>query len=150
MISKKSKYALKALSILTEEYGRHRPVLISDLAKRGRVPKKFLELILLELKNNGVLQSKMGKGGGYSLVRPPHQIMLGSVMRILEGPLSPLPCLSQTSYQKCDDCEDENTCSIRMVMKELHRATVSILDNTSLQDMVDGVKNLQTAGMYCI
>lgn len=150
MITKKSKYALKALSILTEEYSRHRPVLISDLAKRGRMPKKFLEVILLELKNNGVLQSKMGKGGGYSLVRPPDQIMLSSVMRILEGPLSPLPCLSQTSYQKCDDCEDENTCSIRMVMKELHRATVTILDGTSLQDMIDGVKNLQAAGMYSI
>ena len=90
MLSKKSKYALKALIVLAKEYGQG-PVLISDIAQREDIPRKFLELILLELKNQGILQSKKGKGGGYFLGRPPHQVSVGHVIRVLEGPLAPLP-----------------------------------------------------------
>src|SRR3989338_475506 len=112
MISNKTKYALKALVALAEDYVDNQPTLISDLARKEHVPKKFLELILLELKNRGILQSKKGKGGGYFLAKTPDDIKLGTVMRILEGPLAPLPCLSKTAYKKCDDCEDESTCNI--------------------------------------
>ncbi len=150
MISKKTKYALKALVALAEDYGRHQPLLISALAKKEKIPQKFLEVILLELKNYGMLQSKKGKGGGYSLARSPERIQLGNVMRVLEGPLAPLPCLSQTAYQKCDDCRDEETCAVRIAMKDLQEATAKILDRTNLQDMIERVKNQTSASMYFI
>ncbi len=137
MITKKAKYALKALLELEAAYAAKKPVLIAELAQRGRIPKKFLELILLELKNNGVLESRKGKGGGYMLAKPPAQIMLGSIMRIIDGPLAPLPCLSQTAYRRCDECVDEATCSIRMVLKDLHDYQVKLLDNTSLECMAE-------------
>src|SRR5437868_1625564 len=117
MISKKTKYALKALMILAEEYSQQKPLLISRLATEGRIPKKFLETILLDLKNHGVLQSKMGKGGGYQLAKAPEAIKVGTVMRTIEGPLSPLPCLSQTAYRRCEECEDEEHCPIRLGFK---------------------------------
>jgi len=137
MISKKSKYAVKALLVLAENYPNKRPTLISDLAEKGRIPKKFLELILLDLKNEGLLFSKKGKGGGYLLARKPGLVKLSGIIRILEGTLSPLPCLSQRSYRKCEECADEETCPIRMVMSEVREATVKILDGTSLQDMLE-------------
>lgn len=133
MITKKTKYALKALIELAQAYPARKPVLIADLAERGRIPKKFLELILLELKNKGVLQSKKGKGGGYLLAQAPAQIMLGSVMRMLDGPLAPLPCLSQTAYSRCEECVDEATCGIRLVLKEVHDHQLKVLENTSLE-----------------
>ena len=135
MITKKAKYALKALLELTASYENKRPVLIADLAKRGRIPKKFLELILLELKNKGILESRKGKGGGYLLAKPPASVMLGPVLRIIDGPLAPLPCLSQTAYRRCDECEDEATCGIRMVLKEVHDHQLDVLDHTSLEGM---------------
>lgn len=137
MITKKSKYALKALSELTRQYSKQNPILISDLAEKGRIPKKFLEGILLELKNNGILVSKKGKGGGYILAKNPNLISVGNIIRILEGTLSPLPCLSQRSYKRCEECVDETTCSIRSIMKEVREATVSILDGTTLQEMLE-------------
>ena len=137
MISKKCKYGLKALLILGEEYSHKKPILISYLVQKERIPRKFLEFILLELKNSGFLQSKMGKGGGYFLAKPPAKISLGAVIRTLDGPLAPVPCLSQTAYRKCEECRDEATCPIRAVFKEVREATVKILDGTSLQDMLD-------------
>ena len=150
MLSKKTKYALKALVVLADEYEKKEPVLISSLAKRERIPKKFLEVILLELKNYGVLQSKKGKGGGYFLAKPPGTIKLGTVMRVLEGPLSPLPCLSQTSYQKCAECVDEETCHVRLIMKDVYEATVKFLDSATLQDMAERPKRAQLVPMYFI
>jgi Rrf2 family protein len=135
MLSKKAKYALRALLALAKENG-HGPVLISDLAERESIPKKFLELILLELKKQGILQSKKGKGGGYFLGKAPEAINLGDVIRVLDGPLAPLPCVSQTAYMKCDECEDETTCGIRIVMKEVRDATARILDGTNLADVL--------------
>src|SRR3990167_5861770 len=110
MITKRTKYALKALEELAHNYPSARPLFISALAKTGRIPKKFLELILLDLKNKRILDSKKGKGGGYLLAKRPDQIKLGEVLRILEGPLAPLPCLSVTAYRKCDECTNEATC----------------------------------------
>lgn len=138
MLSKKAKYALRALLALAKENG-HGPVLISDLAQREGIPKKFLELILLELKKHGILRSKKGKGGGYFLGKAPEAINLGYVIRVLDGPLAPLPCVSRTAYLKCEECEDETTCGIRMVMKEVRDATARILDGTSLADVLERV-----------
>lgn len=136
MLSKKMKYALKALIFLARE-GAEKPVLISDIAEKEGIPKKFLEAILLELKNKGVLESRKGKGGGYLLGKIPKEIKLGEVMRALDGPIAPLPCLSRTAYAKCDECEDEKTCGIRLIMKEVYEANIKILDSTSLADILD-------------
>ncbi len=137
MISKKTKYGLKALLTLAEEYNLHRPILISELAGKGNIPKKFLELILLDLKRSGLLHSKKGKGGGYFLAKGPAEINLAQVVRTLEGTLSPLPCLSSQSYRRCEECVDEATCRVRMIMGEVREATVKILEQTSLQDMME-------------
>jgi len=131
MLTRKSKYGLKALLVLAEEMDRG-PMLISELADRHRMPKKFLEAILLDLKRHGLLHSKKGKGGGYFLSRDPSQITLGQVIRILDGPLALIPCVSQTAYVKCEECIDEETCGIRLAMKDVRDATAKILDNTSL------------------
>ena len=139
MLAQKSKYALRALLVLAKEYGQG-PVLISDIAHREALPQKFLELILLELRNHGILGSKKGKGGGYFLARRPELVHLGEVLRVLEGPLAPLPCVSKTAYVRCADCRDERTCGIRMVMKDVRDATARILDQTSLADVLKRVE----------
>ncbi len=136
MISKKTKYGLKAMIYLAKVYDQG-PILIADLAREERIPKKFLELILLTLKNNGVLQSRKGKGGGYYLGKPPKEISLGKLVRILDGPLAPVPCVSETAYAKCDECVDEKTCGIRLVMKDVRDAIAEILDGTSLADVLE-------------
>jgi Rrf2 family protein len=135
MLSHKSKYALKALTVLSEEYGNG-PLLISDIAKREGIPRRFLEIILLELKMHGFLRSKKGKGGGYELSKPPAQISVGKVMRTLEGPLAPLPCVSKTAYERCKECPDESTCAVRILMKQVRDATAAILDSTSFEDVI--------------
>jgi Rrf2 family protein len=139
MLAQKSKYALRALLVLAKEYGQG-PVLISDIAHREALPQKFLELILLELRNHGILGSKKGKGGGYFLARRPELVHLGEVLRVLEGPLAPLPCVSKTAYVRCVECRDERTCGIRMVMKDVRDATARILDQTSLADILKRVE----------
>ena len=108
--------------------------MISAIAQSERIPQKFLEQILLDLKNNGILQSKKGKGGGYFLGRPAQEIMLGKVIRIFDGPLAPVSCVSQTAYRKCEECRDDTCCGIRMVMKDVREAISNILDKTSLAD----------------
>lgn len=135
MLTKKSKYALKALIRLGEERGRG-PILISELATCDDIPKKFLEIILLELKHHGIVASKKGKGGGYQLSKPPEQITIARVVRLIDGPLALTPCVSQIAYAKCDECKDEKTCAIRMVMQEVRDATANILDQTTLADMI--------------
>jgi Rrf2 family protein len=139
MLAQKSKYALRALLVLAKEYGQG-PVLISDIAHREALPHKFLELILLELRNHGILGSKKGKGGGYFLARRPELVHLGEVLRVLEGPLAPIPCVSKTAYVRCAECRDERTCGIRMVMKDVRDATARILDQTSLADILKRVE----------
>ena len=131
MLSKKSKYGLKALLELAAESGQ-RPVQASELAERQGLPRKFLEAILLELKRHGLLHSKKGRGGGYVLTRKPGDITIGQVIRVLDGPLALTPCVSRTAYRRCDECLDEETCGIRLAMKEVRDATAHILDNTTL------------------
>jgi Rrf2 family protein len=135
MLSHKSKYALKALIALSEEYGNG-PLLISEIARRQGIPRRFLEIILLELKMQGFLRSKKGKGGGYELSRSPAQISVGKVMRTLEGPIAPLPCVSKIAYERCKDCPDEASCAVRILMKEVRDATAAILDSTTFADVI--------------
>ncbi|MBI1852269.1 MAG: Rrf2 family transcriptional regulator [Planctomycetes bacterium] len=142
MLSKKAKYALKALLVLAREQG-HGPILIGDLALREGIPKKFLEMILLELKNHGLLQSKKGKGGGYFLAKPAEQIFFGEVVRILDGPLAPIPCVSQMAYMTCEECQDEESCGVRLVMKQVRDAIAEILDGTSLADAAKRVERVR-------
>lgn len=135
MLSQKAKYGLKALLALAREQGRG-PVHTSAIAKSEAIPHKFLESILLQLRNRGIVRSKKGKGGGYRLLRAPEEITYGEVIRILDGPLAPVPCASVTAYVKCTDCPDENACGVRLVMKSVRDATAGILDHTTLADVL--------------
>ena len=134
MLSKKSKYGLKALLVLGQEAG-HGPVLVSDISQREAIPQKFLEAILLELKRHGIVESKKGRGGGYFLRRRPADITFGEVIRVLDGPLAAVSCVSQTAYMTCAECIDEETCGVRLAMKEVRDATARILDHRTLADV---------------
>ena len=140
MLSKKTKYALKAMQYLARRRSEG-PVLIAEIAEREGIPQKFLEAILLELKKEGFLESRKGKGGGYFLARPPEGITLGAVVRKMEGPLALLPCVSQMFYRRCEECTDERTCGLRMVMKDVRDRTAEILDTTTLADVEVRVQN---------
>jgi len=133
-LSRKARYALRALYALAADEAR-RPTLIADLAEKERIPRKFLEAILLELRNAGILYSKKGKGGGYALARPPEQVTLGQVIRVVDGPLAPIPCVSERAYVRCEECASEAHCGTRMVMKEVRDAIAKILDGTTLADV---------------
>lgn len=135
MLSKKTKYGLNALIYLAKKHNQG-PVLIADLAKKERIPQKFLEAILLDLKKNGLLESKKGKGGGYALSRNPSDIKMGQIIRVLDGPLATVGCVSQTAYHKCEECREESCCGIRLVMKDVRDAIANILDKTSLEDVI--------------
>ena len=135
MLSNKAKYGVRALIHMAMRTGKGR-IVIKDIASKERIPQKFLEAILLELKSAGILQSKPGRGGGYYLHRPPESINLGRVIRLIDGPLAPIPCVSQTAYASCKDCLDEQRCVIRGVMKKVRDATAKILDDTTLADLV--------------
>ncbi len=131
MLSKKAKYALKALLFLLKNEDRG-TILIAEISEQERIPKKFLEQILLELKKQGILQSKRGKEGGYFLGKPADEIGIGQVVRIIDGPLAPIPCVSKMAYRRCDECIDEKTCEIRNLFLQVRDATIEILDNTTL------------------
>jgi Rrf2 family protein len=133
-LSRKARYALRALYALAADEARG-PVLIAELAEREKIPRKFLEAILLELKNAGVLRSKKGKGGGYALARPSERITIGEVVRVIDGPLAPIPCASERNFVRCEECTDEATCGTRQVMKKVRDAIAAILDTTTLADV---------------
>jgi Rrf2 family protein len=137
MLSQKTKYALRALLMLAEGPPEEL-VLIQDIADRQKVPRKFLELILLELKRHGFVHSQRGRSGGYLLARPAGSISFGQVVRAMDGPIAPLPCASVTGYRRCADCVDERTCAIRKVMRSVRDAMAEILDRTTLADALDG------------
>lgn len=131
MLSKKTKYGLKALGYLAKT-PIHEPVPISEIATEERISQKFLESILLILRKNGYLASKKGKGGGYYLIKSAEEIKISSVIRVLEGPLAMLPCVSLNYYEKCDDCVDENSCALNRLMAEVRDSTLAILENKTL------------------
>lgn len=114
-------------------------VQIKDIAEREKIPAKFLEQILLTLKNAGLLHSKMGIGGGYYLAKPASDINLGQIVRILDGPLAPINCVSQSAYEPCG-CPDEQTCGLRLVMLDVRNAIAQILDQTTLADVTKRIE----------
>ena len=129
----KTKYGLKALSYLAKQE-LNVPVLISDISESESISKKFLESILLTLKKNGILASKKGKGGGYYLLKKPKEIKISTIIRILEGPIAMLPCVSLNYYEKCEDCKSEDQCSLNRLMVEVRDSTLKILENKTLED----------------
>jgi Rrf2 family protein len=144
VLTRKSKYGLKALLILAREYERG-PVLASELAAREAIPEKFLQGILLDLRRRGIVSSKRGQGGGYQLARDPSSVNFGEVIRALEGPLALTPCVSQTAYHRCEECPDEWTCGVRLVMKSVRDETARILEGASLAKVNRAVERLPKA-----
>lgn len=135
IVSKKTRYAMLALTRLAKEYGNG-AILISDIAKSEKIPQRFLENILLELKKQGFLGSKLGKTGGYYLLKNPKDIALSEIIRHFEGTVALLPCVSERAYQACEFCKDENTCKIRKVFKEVRDASFEIFKKATLDTLI--------------
>lgn len=135
MLSKKTQYALKALGYLAARYGKG-PVLISEISNNKKIPIKFLETILLELKQNHILDSKKGKGGGYYLLQSPKKTTLAQAIRVVGGPIALLPCVSINFYEKCSDC-DQATCGLNKAMLLTRDATLRILEKKTLVELID-------------
>jgi Rrf2 family protein len=137
-ISKRTQYGLKAMLALGRKY-REGPILIGTLAREEAIPIKFLEAILLDMKGRGLLDSKMGRKGGYFLNRPPSGITIGSIIRVIEGPLAPLPCASETAFKPCEECQDVENCGTRIIMRRVRDAISDVLDRTTLADLIKQV-----------
>lgn len=137
-LSKRGEYGLRAMVDLATYEKETGLVQIREIAQREQIPAKFLEQILLTLKNAGLLNSKMGVGGGYYLARPPEQITMGHIIRVLDGPLAPIRCVSQMAYEPCG-CPSEETCGLRLVMYDVRAAIANVLDRTSLADVIQRV-----------
>jgi Rrf2 family protein len=135
ILSKKTRYAIVALSRLAKEYGNG-PIQIKDISVNEKIPQSFLENILLELRKIGILGSQLGKSGGYYLLRKPSEVNLADIIDHFEGTLSLLYCVSEKSYRPCEFCKDEMTCQIRMVFKEVHDKTMSILKGATLETLI--------------
>ena len=137
-LSKRGEYGLRAMIILAHAYKESPDMMVQirEISEQDKIPGKYLEQILLALKNAGMLQSRMGIGGGYYLARQPQDISLGQIVRVLDGPLAPIRCVSQMAYEACG-CPDERTCGLRMVMGDVRNAIADILDNTSLENVIE-------------
>jgi Rrf2 family protein len=133
MLTQRSRYALRAMLLLART-DRATPLPISRIAGDAAVPRKFLEIIFADLKHAGLIVAHRGKAGGYRLAMPPHLISFGDIIRVIEGPLALVPCVSRTAYRRCEDCVDESTCAIRRAMLVVRDDTARILDGTSLAD----------------
>jgi len=137
MLTQKMKYALKALMVLADEKeGQGSALRIEEIAKRAGVPKRFLEHILLEIRNAGILASTRGRTGGYLLVQDPVNVSLSELLRLIDGPMAPLPCLSRRHYARCEDCTDEEACRIRRVFAEVFWGYLVLIESLTLADMV--------------
>jgi Rrf2 family protein len=137
MITQKAKYAFKALFHLAEQPAGT-SIQIEEIAKGAGVPRKFLEHILLELKKKGIVASRRGRAGGYVLIKKPGEMTIGSILRAVEGPIAPLPCISRTAYRRCTDCKDEKTCVVRRLFADTYSATLLLMDGTTLADAMAG------------
>ncbi len=142
MLSKRAKYAINALVYLAKQE-RHQPILISTIAKEEHIPKKFLEAILLELKKDGILNSKKGKGGGYYLLKEPEEVTLADVMRLFDGAIAFLPCVTYQYYERCEECVDEETCGIRDVFQDVRDESVRILKASTLANIIQRENDLE-------
>ncbi|WP_029353906.1 Rrf2 family transcriptional regulator [Bosea sp. 117] len=135
MLTNKGKYGLKAMLYLASlEPGE--TAMGAEIATANNIPKKFLDTILLELRNAGMLRSKKGPGGGYALARTPKDIRIGHIIRTLDGPLAPINCASKSAYVPCEDCEDLETCAVRITMSRVRDAMSDVLDRMTLDEMV--------------
>ncbi|WP_300441283.1 Rrf2 family transcriptional regulator [Christiangramia sp.] len=134
MLSKKTKYGIKALAYIARKKDR-KPVQASEISESENISQKFLESILLELRKSGFLGSKKGKGGGYYLIKEPEEIKMTAVIRVLEGPIAMVPCVSLNYYEKCDDCPDERTCSVHKLMIQVRDASLNVLGDNTLKDI---------------
>lgn len=134
MLSKKTKYGLKALTYIARQENNN-PVQIATIAASENISHKYLESILLSLRKAGFLGSKKGKGGGYYMIKPPSDILMTDVIRVLEGPIAMLACVSLNFYEKCDDCPDENACSVHKLMIQVRDNTLQVLRNNTLADI---------------
>jgi Rrf2 family protein len=135
VISQKAKYALRSLVALARAGDS---MMIGEIAASERIPRKFLEQILLELKHHGIVMSRRGKFGGYALLKPASQITFLQVLRIIDGPIAPLPCLSRTAYRRCPDCRSEDDCEIRHAFARVAESVREVLDRTTIADAVAG------------
>jgi Rrf2 family protein len=147
MISQKAKYALRALIALARSQVPDDVQLISDIAEQQRIPKKFLEQILLDLKHHGIVMSRRGKAGGYMLLKSPDMITFGEILRIIDGPTAPLPCLSRMAYRRCEDCREEKNCEVRRVFARVADATRAVLDDTTIADCISGAAHEETRAL---
>ena len=134
MLTQRSRYALRSLLFLATAPVGSAPIPMTRIAAEANVPRKFLELILADLREAGLVLSHRGKHGGYLLARPAHLISLGDIIRTIEGPLALVPCVSRTAYRPCLDCKSEADCAIRYAMMRVRDETARILDGTSLAD----------------
>jgi Rrf2 family protein len=142
MLTKKAKYAIKAIIYLSKKKkGEH--ALISEISEEERIPKKFLEAILLDLRKAGYLGSKKGKGGGYYLIKPPEEVNMADVLRLFEGAIALVPCVAHKYYERCDECVDEETCAIREVFRIVREQTVAILKDNNFAEVVNKEKKLK-------
>ena len=135
MMSMKAKYGIQALLILAREYGRG-PLMASDISSREGMPKRFVEQILVDLKRNGIVQSRRGKGGGYYLSRLPSTISINQLIRVLNGPVAWLPCVNDGAKTYCAECLDPSACAIKGIFDEVQTATMRILEHRTLADLV--------------
>jgi Rrf2 family protein len=138
MLSQRTKYALKALMSLADEAVRvdGGPLTIEEIARRSGTPKRFLEHILLELRNAGYISSRRGRTGGYVLIKEPKAISLGDLLRRVDGPIAPLPCLSRQAYQRCEDCVDEESCRLRELFGQVFWSYLLLIESLTLDDLV--------------
>ena len=136
MLSKKSQYSIYALVKLAREKNKG-PILIRDIAESEKIPKKFLEAILLDLRNLGIIGSKKGKGGGYYLIKQPSEINLATIIRKFDGPLAFIPCASKNYYEKCNHGKDESRCGVKQVFDEIRIETDRMLRNTTIADIIE-------------
>ncbi|MFZ1800635.1 MAG: Rrf2 family transcriptional regulator [Chitinophagaceae bacterium] len=143
MLSRKAKYAINALVFLARENKQREPIQISKISESENIPRKFLEAILLDLRNAGILQSRKGKFGGYYLQKDPADINMATVMRLFDGPIALLPCVASNNYERCEECTDEATCGIRDVFSEVRLETLRILNSATLADIVKRSKSLE-------
>ena len=149
MLTNKGKYGLKAMVHLAGlEPGDLAQV--ADIAQANSISKKFLDHILTDLRHAGLAYSKKGKGGGYALARPAHEIRVGTIVRALDGPLAPIPCASVTAFRPCDDCGDLKTCAVRLIMIEARNAIANVLDNRTLAELRALTNPIELAAMYYI
>lgn len=134
MLTNKGKYGLKA-AVHLAGCTSGEPALVSDIAKANDIPKKFLDTILGEMRNAGIVRSKKGRGGGYFLARSADQITVAEIVRALDGPVAPIRCVSKNYYERCDDCSDEKACAVYLIMRQVREAITDILEKRSLAEM---------------